>query len=183
MSDVFTDSGFNLNITRATFLVIVFLVMMVLFWSELVDHDCIGDKECNLRSAEPEAEDSVDDYIDKLSEMIQGNSDFIIWRRALIVSILVGFFVVYFMRGRIPEPMEWIIVGLVIFIGAYFAASWLCSHFLIPNTRRILDNLEELKIKVTSNEEHKQFDKKLQIGQSYQSVKVSATDKLTSTQI
>ena len=170
MSDVFTEST-NLNLTRATFLVVVFLVMMILFWYELVDHDCIGDKECTLRVEEPENDDSVDTYIDKLSEMIQGNSDFVIWRRALIVSILVGFFVVYFMRGRIPEPIEWIIVGLVIFIGAYFAASWLYSHFLIPNTRRIQNNLEELKTKLSVGNKHK-------VKQSYQSVVKTTTKTL-----
>lgn len=77
--------------------------------------------------------------------MVETNSGFVIWRRALIIAILVGYCVAYFLRGRIPKPAEWVAVGLIIFIGAYFAGSWLCAHFLMPNGRRIQDNLELLR--------------------------------------
>jgi len=137
-----------LEISTLLFLVVVFIVMMALFWSELLQHDCIGDKECEVRQAEPESGDSIDVFIDKLSMMVETNSGFVVWRRALIIAILVGYCVVYFMRGRIPRPAEWVAVGLIIFIGAYFAGSWLCAHFLAPNGRRIQDNLEVLRTRI-----------------------------------
>lgn len=134
-----------LESSTLVFLIILFIVMMVLFWSELTAHDCIGDKQCTNRQPDPEAGDSVDDFIDKLSQMVEANSGFVVWRRALIVAIIVGYCVAYFLRGRIPKPAEWVAVGLIIFIGAYFAGSWLCAHFLMPNGRRIQDNLEILR--------------------------------------
>ncbi len=76
-SDNTIKSG-GMELTTAIFLVVIFVVMMVLFWVELMAHDCVGDKQCTHRQEEPEAEDSIDEYIDKLSAMIQGNSDFII---------------------------------------------------------------------------------------------------------
>jgi len=140
-----------LETSTLIFLIVVFVVMMLLFWTEMSEHDCIGDKQCGVRQPEPQPEDSVDEFIDKLSSMVETNSGFIVWRRALIVSIIVGYCVAYFMRGRIPRPAEWLAVGLIIFIGAYFAGSWLCAHFLMPNGRRIQDNLEVLRHRLEPN--------------------------------
>jgi hypothetical protein len=88
-------------------------------------------------------DDSV--YIEKLQAMVRNNYDFVSWRQALLVALLVPLIVIFYLKGRLPTLMEWFIVGVIVFIFTYLSYSWIWAHFFYPNGQAIENQLQVLK--------------------------------------
>ena len=129
-------------------LVIAIVAIIILVYSEYVAHDCIPSKMCNHSVPKPTSDDDVLTYIDKIRAMVQNNYDYVAWRQALLVALVLTVPIVYYLKSRIPNLAEWLIIGGIIFIGVYLSSSWIWAHFFYPNGNQIEKNLLELRDKV-----------------------------------
>ena len=132
-------------------LILVIIIVIILVVSEYVAHDCVPHKTCNHSAPKPEEGDDIQTYIQKIGKMVENNYDYVIWRQALLVGLLLPLILVYYLRGRLPTLMEWVIVGLIIFIGVYLAHSWIWAHFFYPNGQSIKKYLQELSDRINNN--------------------------------
>ena len=87
----------------------------------------------------------IREFIDKIEEMVQNNYRFNIWRLSLLSGLIATIPVVYFLKGRIPLLIEWIVIGTLIFLATYLAFSWLWAHFFFPNSQQMERHLQNLK--------------------------------------
>nr|QBK91097.1 MAG: 3 transmembrane helices protein [Pithovirus LCPAC202] len=131
-------------------LIFVVIVIIILIILEYRDHDCIPGKTCIHSSPEPNSEDDDIEYVDKLINMVRNNYDYISWRQALLVGLIVPFIIIYYLKGRLPTLMELLIVGIIVFFIVYLSSSWIWAHFFFPNGQAIEGNLENLKERFSS---------------------------------
>ena len=132
------------------FVILALVVIILLIYLEYKSHDCIPGKTCSHSVILPSLADDNLVYIDKLKSMVRNSSDFVIWRQALLVGLVVAIPIIYFLKRRLPTIVEWLVVGTLVFIGTYFSASWLHAHFTIPNTTHIEDSLLHLRDRLQS---------------------------------
>jgi hypothetical protein len=133
---------------------IAFAIFLIL--CENGAHDCAPNKTCSrdLNNL-PTKNDSTSKYIKKIRQMITQNYKYVIWRQALILGILVPLPIFYFLIHRFPTFIEWVIVGGMIFIAAYFSAMWMWSHYLYPNSTKLERSLIELEERLRENSNDK----------------------------
>lgn len=89
--------------------------------------------------------EEIREYIDKIEEMVQNNYRYNIWRLSLLSGLIATIPVVYFLKGRIPILIEWIVIGTLISLATYLAFSWLWAHFFYPNSQQMEHHLHNLK--------------------------------------
>ena len=70
------------------FFVILFLILILLI-AEYVAHDCKPGKECTHKCELPNINDSPESYIDKLRKMVQNSYEYVAWRSAVLVALIV----------------------------------------------------------------------------------------------
>lgn len=135
-------------------LVIIIIIIIVLIVLEYQEQDCIPGKICHNRVEPPPSLDSngqypskkeIKDYIDSIEQMVTNNYRYHIWRLSLLSGLITTIPVVYFLKGRIPLLIEWIVIGTLIFLGTYLAFSWLWAHFFYPNSHQMEQHLRQLK--------------------------------------
>ncbi len=133
-------------------LIIVAILILLLVIIEYRAHDCIPGKLCNHRVPSPTADDSNLEYIDKIKAMVVNNYGYVMWRLALLAGLLATLPIIYFMRGRIPTLIEWLVVGGLIFIATYLSFSWIRAHFIYPNSYAIEKRLMELRDRIQQSD-------------------------------
>lgn len=126
-------------------LILTIVLVIVLIYSEYVAHDCIPHKVCNHSVPAPTDEDSNSEFIDKVIDMVQNNTDYVLWRQALLVGLISSIPVIYYLRRRLPTYIEWVAVTLLVFLAAYLSSSWIWSHFFNPNANAIEKSLLQLR--------------------------------------
>lgn len=126
-------------------LIIVVVAIVLLIYLEYKDQDCIGGKNCRRSVPKPSPDDDYLAYLDKIKAMVKNNYNYINWRLALLVGLILAFPVVYFLKGRIPNPLELIVVGGLIFMATYLSAGWIWAHFFYPNGQEIEKNIMQLR--------------------------------------
>ena len=98
------------------------------------------------------------DFIDKLEWKSVENKEKIIdkihfnhiadvnWRRSLIVSLIVGFILCFFVFYplKIPPGFVYFFVTLIIFGATYFSTAWTNSHWWKMNSYKIEESLLSL---------------------------------------
>lgn len=136
------------QIEAVVILVIVIFAILILLVSEYQAHDCIPGKKCNHRVPSPTADDDNLTYVDKISAMISNNYNYVSWRLALLAGLIATLPVIYFLRGRIPTLIEWLVVGGLIFLGTYLSFSWIGAHFFYPNGVAIENRLTDLRDRI-----------------------------------
>ena len=124
---------------------VLILLLIILLHLEHADHDCIPGKHCNHYCSAPKDDDNADEAIDKIKEMVYQNYDFVTWRQALIMAIIIPLPIIYYLKGRLPTPIEWFIVGLFVFLAVYLSFSWIWAHFFKPNGKQVEKGLEDLR--------------------------------------
>ena len=129
-------------------LIIAFAIFLIV--CENLAHDCAPGRKCTHSTEPPIESDNIRTYIRKIRNMVNGNYKFVIWRQALILGIIVPIPIIYFLKKRFPTFSEWLIVGAIIFVAAYFSTVWMWSHFLYPNSASIERSLLELEKKYES---------------------------------
>lgn len=141
-SDIMT-SIMNYN---GIFLIIgIILAIIITVVLEYINHDCIPGKQCNAYVQPPMPGDSPTEYIDRVRNMAHQSYSIVIWRQALIAALIATPIVVYYFRQRCLTLWELILIGTVIFLGAYLSMSWLLAHFYRPNGEYIESALLELR--------------------------------------
>jgi len=136
---------------------------------ENLAHDCAPGRNPTHKIIPPNPEDEYLDQIRKIRKMVHDNSKYIIWRQALILALILPWFIIYFIKGRLPTISEILIVGLMIFIGAYASYIWFWSRYFYPNTakmEKVLFNLEE-KMKLGEEAEELDFLTKKETRRKY----------------
>src|SRR5680860_720934 len=128
--------------------VLVIILIVILLIIEYRDHDCIPGKRCTHYVLPPKKDDSPLEYIDKIERMVVSNYLYVSWRLSLLAALIVTFPVIYFMRGRLPNLIEWLVVGGLIFLSTYLAFSWIWAHFFYPNGKAIESHLLALRDKI-----------------------------------
>lgn len=128
------------------YFIIAILIIFVLLYAEYVAHDCVGYKVCTHTVPLPEPGEPTEVYFEKLKDMVRNNYNFVAWRQALLVALILTPIVVYFVEKRMPTLSEWIVLTVVIFIGMYLSYSWLWNQFHYPNGKRLENILNEMKL-------------------------------------
>lgn len=128
--------------------VLIIAIILAIFFivCENLAHDCAPGRNPTHKIIPPDPDEDYLEQIIKLRQMVHDNSKYIIWRQALILAIILPWFIIYFLKGRFPTVFELLIVGLMIFIGVYSSYIWLWSRYFYPNTakmEKVLFNLEE----------------------------------------
>ena len=129
-------------------LILVILGILALLASEYRAHDCIPGKECNHKVPKPTQDDNNLQYVDKIKEMVVNNYQYISWRLSLLTGLIITLPIIYFLKGRIPTLIEWLIVGGLVFLITYLALSWIWAHFFHPNGLAIEDHLTNLRDRI-----------------------------------
>ena len=125
------------------------VLIIILLYFEYNEHDCLPHKTCNHSVPKPTIDDDVLTSIDKIKTMVQNNYDFVSWRQALLVGLILPLPIIYYLKRRMPTLTEWLIIGLIIFLGTYLSYSWIWAHFFYPNSRQIELSLIELRDKLS----------------------------------
>ena len=146
------------KIESLVLLVLVIIGILAILVSEYKAHDCIPGKVCNHRVPEPTHDDDNLEYIDKIEKMVSNNYQYVSWRLSLLTGLIVTLPIIYFLRGRIPTFIEWLIVGGLVFFGTYLAFSWIWAHFFYPNSRAIELHLLNLRDRIHKLELNKKED-------------------------
>ena len=126
-------------------LIIIVIIIVFLLWSEFKAHDCIPGKSCTQSVPAPTDEDDEVQYIDKIKDMVYNNYDFVTWRQALLAGLIASFPVIFYLKGRLPTLVEFLIVTIIIFLFTYLSFSWIWAHYFYPNGLAIEQNLQSLK--------------------------------------
>lgn len=136
------------------FLTILFLICLLLY-SEYVAHDCVpkDGKECTHNCSAPDINLSPEKYLDGVRKMVINNYDFVSWRQALLISLIVLFPIVYFIYQRLPDFYEFLIITSIVFLGIYLSSIWIWTHFFYPNGKEIEKSLLKLRDKITDRKE------------------------------
>ena len=130
-------------------IILIALLIAILIYSEYQAHDCIiGKASCNRVDLPKIKDDDYYQYIDKIRKMVKNNYEYVSWRQALIVGIIAGLVVLYFILNRFPTFFEWLVVTSLIFIVTYLSSNWIWSHFFFPNGNQIEKSLLELRDKI-----------------------------------
>lgn len=129
---------------------IVFAIFLIV--CENLAHDCAPGRNPTHKLHPPESDDTYLERVMKIRQMVHDNSKYIIWRQALILSIILPIFIVYYLKGRLPTFFELIVVGLIVFIGAYASYIWMWSRYFYPNTARMEKTLFELEERLREEE-------------------------------
>jgi len=155
--------------------VLILIIIIILIFIEYKQQDCIPGKLCNNRVDPPDhlhgkytqrcgyseqngdvietldidgegpTRREIKEYISKIEEMVRNNYRYNIWRLSLLSGFIGTIPVVYFLKGRIPLLIEWIVIGTLIFLATYLAFSWLWAHFFYPNSQQMEKHLHNLK--------------------------------------
>lgn len=129
---------------EATLLVIftIAVVVALLVW-EYRNQDCINGKPCKAGSVNTQINPSasLDQNIGTVIGMVKTATNYTTWRLALIVALILSIPIAYLINGYFPTIKQWLIVAVFIFIGAYFSAGWLWSHWVQPSASNIERNL------------------------------------------
>jgi len=131
--------------------VIVIVIIILLIVYEYNDHDCISGKECYHRVNNPTEDMSKEEYIERIQEMVNMTTSPVIWRQALLVSLIIALPVIFFIQGRWPLIIEYIVVVAFIFLAIYLSYSWIWAHFYNPNSIYLEESLNYLKEKNKNN--------------------------------
>lgn len=118
-------------------LIIALVFAIFLIICENLAHDCAPGRKPTHKIIPPDPNSSYIDQINQIRKMVHENSKFIIWRQGLILAIILPFFIIYFLKGRLPTFFELVICGLIIFIGVYSSYIWLWSRYFYPNTAKM----------------------------------------------
>ena len=129
-------------------LVLVIIAILALLVSEYQAHDCIPGKKCNHTAPSPNKNDDNFQYVDKITGLVVNNYQYVSWRLSLLIGLAITLPIIYFLKGRIPTLIEWLIVGGLIFLGTYLAFSWIWAHFFYPNGRAIEERLADLRDRI-----------------------------------
>lgn len=139
--------------SREIVILLIFVVLIIgILYAEYVAHDCVEYKTCTHTAPLPDENDPVDVYLEKIRYAVRNNYNFVAWRQALLVAIVLTPILVYLLLSRLPTLIEWIVVIFIIFIGVYLSSSWMWNRFLYPNGKKIEKALEELKIRTLSQQ-------------------------------
>lgn len=125
--------------------IIILVAIFIIIYAEYVAHDCVPHKTCTHSVEAPSPDDDRNTYIDKISDMITNNNDYVAWRQSLLVSLIVTIPIAYYARKRLPNFTDAIIIIPIVFIATYFSWSWIWSHFFNPNSIAIHESLDRLK--------------------------------------
>lgn len=131
--------------------ILIIILIAILLVAEYKAHDCIPGKVCTHSVPIPEPNDDPIMTIDKIRGMVLNNINYVTWRQALLVGLIIPLPIIYYLKGRAPNLQEWIVVGIFVFLGAYLSSSWIYAHFFTPNTQQIERNLILLRDKLTQN--------------------------------
>ena len=137
--------------TNTVFLIFIVILFLILIIYEYFDHDCLPHKQCYHRIPSPNAETETAEIFISLHDMLRSNLDVIFWRQALLAGIISTFLVIIFLYGRLPLPLEFLFIGLLVFMCVYFVLSWTRFHFHSPNTLQIERGLSILEERINSN--------------------------------
>lgn len=136
------------------FLILLVLVIVVsLLYLEYADHDCMRGKKCLHKRPDISNDDTREEAVNKVINMVRSNNNFVIWRQALIVAVIIPIPLIYLLYSRFPTLLEWLFVTLIIFMAMYLALSWLWAHYFNPNAQTIEANLEKL-LDVSDKNDH-----------------------------
>lgn len=129
---------------EAALLVIFTIVAVValLVW-EYRNQDCINGKPCKAGTVNTQIDPSasLEQNVNTVIGMVRTATNYTTWRLALIVAFILAIPIAYLINGYFPTVKQWLVVTVFIFIGAYFSASWLWSHWVQPNASNIERNL------------------------------------------
>ena len=153
-------------------LILAIIIIIILIVLEYKEQDCIPGKLCYNRVEPPNplnsspnplspfsnplsshnrdchdhnSREQIKAYIDKIEEMVTNNYRYHIWRLSLLSGLIATVPVVYFLKGRIPVLIEWIVIGTLIFLATYLAFSWIWAHFFYPNSQQMEQHLQHLR--------------------------------------
>ena len=70
---------------------------------------------------------------------------------ALLVGLIIAFPVIYFIQGRWPTIVEYLVVVIIIFLAVFFSYSWLWAHFYRPNIEYVDITLNNLRNDLLKN--------------------------------
>lgn len=126
-------------------LITVAVVAILLVW-EYRTQDCINGKPCqaSLTQVELNPQAPLADNVDRLVDMVEASINYQTWRLSLIAGLVLAIPVDYLLLNQFPTISQWLITVVLIFIGAYFSASWLWSHWVQPNSVKVIDGLHQL---------------------------------------
>ena len=133
----------------------ILILIFVLSVSEYRAHDCIQGKTCIYNAEIPNKSDKNEEYIDKLRKMVQNNYDFVCWRQALLVALVVLIPIIYFVYQRLPDFYEFFIITSIVFLGTYLSSVWIWNYFYYPNGHNIEKALLKLRDKITDKKKKK----------------------------
>lgn len=126
-------------------LVMIVVVVIVLIITEYQEHD--GKLQYPIIDPRISTQEIFTDIYLSLRKC----SDFIIWRQALIASIIATTLIILLLFQRIPCLAEVIIISLLIFLAVYFAFSWMRIHFHLPIIIQIRKGIFLLEERLNSN--------------------------------
>jgi hypothetical protein len=129
----------NLSIFLAIF---VILLIVILIYFEYLSHDCLNGKNCRTKVYDVYCENEpLEKRISQIRKMVKNIGNYVVWRLALIGSLIVVFPIIWYFFERLPKPSEYIIVSGLIFLAIYFSFSWIWAHFFYPNLLKLEEHL------------------------------------------
>jgi hypothetical protein len=114
---------FSLQAQTWPWIALLFLLLFVyLVSTEIQSQDC-HERLCYNTTPTPNPEDTPYSMIDKLITTLRVNHSPVEWRKALLLGLITSLIVLAFF-AKCLTLSNFILVGLIVFIVVYFAATW-----------------------------------------------------------
>lgn len=131
----------------------ILLAILLLLTSEYISHDCVPGKNCTHNCESPKESHTPEEAVDIIRNMVKNNYDYVSWRQALLVALIVLVPIVYFIYESLPDLYEFFIITSIVFIVVYMSSIWSWTHFFYPNGAKVEQSLLELRDKITDKTE------------------------------
>ena len=134
-------------------IVLVIALIFVLLYLERRRHDLNDLKGDALGAApRPEPDEDLELYLTKVAKQVETFDSGVVWRRSFIVALIAAFVIIVAVKKRAPTAIEYIFAVLVIFVLTYFTYQWYQAHFIKPNVRNIVADLNLVRDRVLRGE-------------------------------
>ena len=95
-----------------------------MIWSERGSQDCLNQK-CHNWTPEVTPDDNLTTSIDKTIETVRKNHTLVSWRRAFLIGLILGIPICWWIQKSFPSGYTFAVVVGILFVGTYFAYTWI----------------------------------------------------------
>lgn len=128
------------------------LVILIIVHVTRVEYRSQDNRRYQCANTTPRAHktDEYEEMIDKTIYTMRRNHSIVSWRRAIVISLLLAFPIVYFLTGQVQNGFKYVGVVFLIALFIYFSHVFVEHNLWFKNGLKIEDELLQLRNKLNN---------------------------------